>query len=356
MRARDYVGAILLTLCVLGASPGLASSKPPPIRAVKQEPHHCGVACAETVLRAYGQRGAWTKQTAMGAALCARMPEFKARRPAASDAIESYYPQFKETYQPELAEFLIDHGYCVISTRSSADAESKKPLPAVWELLRGHLAQGHCAIIHVPGHYVVATGVDAESETLFFVDPWRADEVFSVPFDAFASGRSFHSNRSGEPRPGWDGRALIFWQGEPINQKDRCPVCGEVTAGKRHAYCGKCRCLIDRRDGNGVQLALDGIASCIRNDHITDLRRAILRRKLKRRIKSGEFAEADVRQALLHYPLVNSNPDRFETLHRYREREKVDLDALSLDDLIDIVAASDQWQAVLAARKTNGKS
>lgn len=323
----------------------------PAARAVKQKPHHCGVACAETILRAYRNRRPWTKQEQLAAALCARLPEFKHRRPAAADAIEAYYPEFKETYQPELAELLIDHGYCVVSTRASVDGETGSVHSDVWKLLRKHLAEHHLAIIHVPGHYLAATGIDPEKRILYFVDPWRTAKVFCVSFDVFAGGKSFHTTRGGKPRPGWDGRMLIFWKGEAVNQQGRCPVCGGLFAGKTYAYCRQCRCYIDRREHGRVQCALDEIVRCRRDERITNLGRPRLRAKVHKLLAGGEFTEADLRTALLHYPLVSDDRERFATLQRHAAAQKLDLSPLSLDDLVETVSSGDRWRNVLDQRR-----
>lgn len=323
----------------------------PAVRAVEQKPHHCGVACAETILRAYRNRRPWTKQEQLAAALCARLPEFKHRRPAAADAVEAYYPEFEETYQPELAELLIDHGYCVVSTRASVDKKTGNVHPDVWKLLRKYLAEHHLAIIHVPGHYLAATGIDAEKRILYFVDPWRTEKVFSVSFAVFAGGKSFHTTRGGKPRPGWDGRALIFWKGEAVNQQDRCPVCGRLSAGKTYAYCRQCRCWIDRREHSRVQRALDEIVACRRDEHITNLSKPRLQAKV-RKLLEGKFTAADLRAALRHYPLVNDDPQRFATLQRHAAARKLDRAQFSLDDLIEIVSSGDRWPNVLAQRRS----
>ncbi len=352
-------GSTRLTLAVLAATiallPAGAQADGPPVRAVVQKPRHCGVACAETILRAYRNRRPWTRQTALAATLCARMPEFKWRRPAADEAIETYYPDFQETYQPELAELLIDRGYCVISTRSSIDRETKKVTLHVWELLQDHLAQNHMAIIHVPGHYLVVTGIDPEQRIVYFVDPWRAKEVFSTNFSAFAGGQSFHTTRFGKPRPGWDGRMLIFWKGAPRNHPDHCPVCRAATTGKTYAYCRKCRCYIDRRPHNRVQRAIDVLVTCRRDETLTNLSRARVRTAFRRLEQEDRFRTTDLRAALLHYPLSTSVERRFATLHRYAEAHAIDLSPLSVADLIAVVTSQDDWREAVQTRLASRK-
>jgi hypothetical protein len=125
---KAVLAVIIFLLCTrfLGADNGNLS-----IQAVRQKLHHCGPACAETILRAYGIHDSWVEQTALAAALCARLPEYKSRHPEARDALERYYPDFVETYQPELAEILIDHGFCVISTRRSIESATGKPMESI---------------------------------------------------------------------------------------------------------------------------------------------------------------------------------------------------------------------------------
>lgn len=323
---------------------------PPPVRAVKQRAQHCGVASAETILRAYGEGQAWTKQNKLAAALCARLPDYKRRHSRAADAKERYYPQFPETYQSELAELLIDRGYCVLNTRVSIDSETKRPMRRVWEMLRDHLEQGHLAVIHVPGHYMTATGVNLKRKVLYYVDPYRTKERFSTSFEAFRKGEPFHAKRSGDLRPGWDGRVLIFWKGEPINLRDRCPVCGNISKGERWAFCRTCRCFIDRRKNHRVQRALDVISDCIVRDEITRLHKPALRKKLQDLLHTGKLREQDIKQALLHYPVVGDQEDRLMTLHRYAETKAVDLDGLSLNVLVDIICAQELWQKALQDR------
>jgi len=55
---------LLLYTCFLGAEDGKLS-----VQVVEQKLHHCGPACAETILRAYGIHDSWVEQTAMAAAL-----------------------------------------------------------------------------------------------------------------------------------------------------------------------------------------------------------------------------------------------------------------------------------------------
>lgn len=337
---------IALAVCVTG----VALAGPPRVDVVKQRRHHCGVASAETILRSYGDRDAWTRQTAIAAALCARLPEYKARHPEAADAIERYYPDYQETYQPLLAEFLIDHGYCVVNTRASVDRGTGKPDPQVGGLLREHLAKGHRAVLHVPGHYMSAIGVGEAGKTLYFVDPLHPKSVFSTPFETLAGGGSFHRFPSGKPRPGWDGRALIFWKGAAINKKDRCPVCGHVSAGSQRTYCRRCLCFIDRRTSNGVQLALDAVASTIVKRDITRIQDDELRPRLRRLLKAGSFTENQLTEALLHYPLAGPDPHRLVTLHRHGKDRAIDYANLSLNDLIGVISAHKRWPKVLDER------
>jgi hypothetical protein len=341
--ARNIASASLFAILLAR----MALADPPGIRAVQQKPNHCGVACAETILRSYGDHGPWATQEALAAAHCARVPELKVRRPATGDCAERYYPDFKETYQSLLAEMLIDHGYCVISTRSSQDRKTGAIRPAVWDLLRDHLRAGHLAILHVPGHYLAATGLDERAGRLYFVDPSRVDQIFSAPIEQFVAGESFHKHHDGRERPGWDGRALIFWRGEPINRPDRCPVCGQQSPGETYSHCKACRCFIDRRPDGRVQRAIDFIASSAEDLGTTRLSRTRLRSRIRALFRSDELNEQDVRQALLHYPLVSVNPESIITLHRHAESNKLDLSQLTFDELIEVVAGGDRWHEVL---------
>lgn len=330
-----------LCLCCAGAA---QAQDMPDVRAVPQKPHHCGVASAETILRAYGVTEGWADQTALAACLCARLPDFKTRHPAAADAKERYYPDFEETYQPELAELLIDRGFCVISTRTSLDSETKRPEEFVLRLLGEHLQKGHMAVLHVPGHYVVGIAVDQEAKELHFVDPWRPDEEFHCPWSRFANGESFHTRRDGKDRPGWDGRALIFWPGEGVNLPDRCPVCGKTPPDQRR-YCPTCRAWTDRRKSRGVQRVLDAVAECRVGPAITDVNRLRLRRTLRRLVEEGVATDAEVHTALCRYPLTGDDPERLMTLHRYAaDRPEVDLERLSPDDQIKLVTTREDWQ------------
>jgi hypothetical protein len=301
----------------------------------------------ETILRAYGVRDRWAEQTRLAAALCARLPEFKHRFPAAGGAIERYYPQFEETYQPELAELLIDRGLNVISTRTSSGPGG--PDSAVWSLLRDHLRAGHLAVIHVPGHYLAATGIEESEDgtcALHYVDPGRPNESFSIPCAQFGSGRPFAKKRNGDDRPGWDGRVLIFWQPDKqpqINVPHRCPACREHTPANTFRYCRTCRVLVERRESNAVQRAIDAISDSRRSPDITSLDARKLHRTCRYLIATGKFDAADLKTALLHYPLPGGKPDRLQTLQRYAASEEVDLTGLSLYELIAIVAAGRDW-------------
>ncbi len=346
---RSVCWHLLAVLLVAGVAV-LALGEPPTVQAVKQERNHCGVASAETILRAYGDPGVWTGQRALGAALCARMPDYKLRRPPAKGVHEAYYPAFKETYQSELAELLMDRGYCVISTRKSIDRRSKRIRPQVWDLLRTHLLQGHLAIIHVSGHYMVATGIDLPAQTLYFVDPRRPGTVFSADLETFASGASFHTKPDGTLRPGWSGRTLIVWKGKPVNRPDQCPVCQTVTRGRSHRYCKQCRCFIDRRPHNRVQRTIDAIVGTREGLGVTRLQRPRLRTAL-RALEAEGFSKADIRQGLLHYPLVGPDRKRLATLYRYAEETDVDLTRLTIDDLAEIVAAGERWRTMLESRR-----
>lgn len=316
----------------------------PVVQVVKQKPHHCGIACAETILRAYGIHDSWVEQTALAAALCARLPEYKSRHPEAKEALERYYPDFVETYQPELAELLIDHDLCVINIRKSLDPATGKPLESVWDVLRSHLAQGHMAIIHVPKHYLAIVRIDLVKQELYFVDALMSEAVFSCSLSTFSSGASFHHKIDGSPRGGWDGRTLIFWVGAPINQSNRCPICADMSTGMRYTYCPKCRCFIDRRASNEVHKAIDVISACIERNDITQVDESQLNSRFRSLATQDGFRETELRQALLNYPLVGQNPNKIETLYRYKESSHMDLESLSLHDLIRIVSAREQWE------------
>jgi hypothetical protein len=332
-----------------------AWGEPPAVRAVKQKPYHCGVACAETILRAYGERGAWTKQENLALALCARMPLYKSRGPGPADALEAYYPRFLETYQSQLAELLIDHGCRVINTRASVKKDSGGIRPPVWDLLRDHLAQGHMAVIHVPEHYLAATGVDLDKKVFYFVDPWQPRETFEASFETIASGKPFSTKRNGEARPGWDGRALIFWMDKTVNQRDQCPACDQITEGASYSFCRQCRCLIDRREHHRAERAIDAIARCTKEHEVTNLNASTVRSRLRRLVKNGTCQEADIRASLLHYPVMGDDPDRLETLHRYAERQNLSMDQLSNEDLLEIVTAGESWEETLRERLPEGR-
>lgn len=334
--------------CLINADDGS-----PSIHVVKQRPHHCGTACAETILRAYGTHDSWAGQTALAAALCARLPEYKSRHPEAKGALERYYPDFIETYQPELAELLIDHGYCVINIRKSVDPVTGKPLESIWNVIRSHLSQGHMAIVHIPKHYLGVTNMDSVKQKLYFVDPLIPEEIFSCSLSTFASGESFHHKRDGSARGGWDGRALIFWNGKSINQQDQCPICGDTSSGMRYTYCRKCRCFIDRRASNRVQKAIDVISNCTEESNITQVNESQLRSRFRNLATQPGFGEMDLKQALLNYPLVSQNLKRLETLSRCSEYGATELGGLSLDDLIEIVSAGEQWKHKLESRLSN---
>jgi hypothetical protein len=294
-------------------------------------------------------------QTAIAAALCARLPEYKSRHPEAKAALERYYPDFVETYQPELAEFLMDHGYCVINIRKSIESATGKPMESVWNVLKSHLAQGHMAIVHIPKHYLAVILVDSDKQELYFIDPLMPERSFPCSFTAFSSGASFHHKIDGSPRGGWDGRALIFWKGEPINQKDRCPICRETSGGMKYVYCRKCRCFINRRASNGVQKAIDDISTCIEENIITRVDVDRLKAKFGNLRAQRKYKETDLKQALLNYPLVGQNPNRLETLYRHNEDRSMDLDKLSLDDLIKIVSSGEGWKRELETRLSGSR-
>ncbi len=314
------------------------------VQVVEQKLHHCGPACAETILRAYGIHDPWVEQTALAAALCARLPEYKSRHPEAKDALERYYPDFVETYQPELAELLIDQDFCVISTRKSIESATGEPMESVWSVLKFHLDQGHKAIIHVPKHYLAIVDIDLTKQELHFVDTLMPESQFSCSFSTFSSGASFHHKPDGSPRGGWDGRTLIFWTGESVNQRDRCPICGETSTGMRYTYCRKCRCFIDRRISNGVQKAIDVISACIEENDITRVDETQLRTGFRSLAAEKGFKETEFRQALLIYPLAGQNPNRIETLSRYTGSRQIDPESLSLDDLMRVVSAGGKWE------------
>jgi hypothetical protein len=331
------IAIYFLPVCFLCAGDGY-----PSIQVVRQKPHHCGTACAETILRAYGINDLWVEQTALAAALCARLPEYKSRHPEARAALERYYPDFVETYQPELAEFLIDHGYCVVNIRKSVDPATGRPLIFVWDTLKSHLAQGHMAIIHVPKHYLVFIGIDSAKQELYFADTLIPEEVFSCSFSAFSSGLNFHNKRDGSSRGGWDGRALIFWEGKSVNQKDRCPICGDISTGMRYTYCRKCRCFIDRRVSYKVQKAIDVVSTCVEDKNIAQVDKNRLKAGFNSLLTQEGFKEIDLKQALLNYPLAGETPNRIDTLYRRNENREMDLQKLSLDDLIRIVSSDEQ--------------
>lgn len=343
--------AAVLLLAVLTS----ARAAPPEVRAVSQRLNHCGVASTETILRAYGETAPWIRQNALALAQCVRIPEFRTRNPDAGDIQERYYPDFVETYQTILAEMLIDRGYSVVSTRASLDPKTKRPIAKVWDMLLGHIQRGRLAIIHVPGHYMVATGVDARRNELLFVDPARPGTTFRVSFDKFASGESFHASVDGSPRPGWDGRALILWKGSPINDRDTCPNCRRKTVGRTYRFCKGCRCFIDRRQSNHVQFALDTMAACCRLDDVTEFDESELRAAVNRLLTIHHYEEKDVASALRQYPLYSEQRESLLTLDRVARSQKIDVSALSVGDLTAIIAAKRRWPEVLQERMADAK-
>jgi hypothetical protein len=320
---------------------------------VKQKLHHCGPACAETILRIYGDRDSWMDQTTIASALCGRLPEYKLRHPEAKTALERYYPDFVETYQPELAELLMDYGYCVINIKNSVNPATGHPSESVWDILKSHLIQGHKAIVHIPKHYLALIDIDIDKQRLYFVDTLIPEEVFSCSFSAFSSGLSFHQRLDGSQHGGWDGRTLIFWKGETINQKDQCPICRERSTGMSYTYCSECGCFINRRYSNKVQKAIDAISNCTEGKGITKVNPDLLKTRFGNMITKEGFNEADLRQALLHYPLFSENRDKIETLHRANQQRIIELENLSLDDLIEIVSSGEKWENELEIRLPN---
>jgi len=268
---------------------------------VSQDAYHCGAASAETILRAYGGFEPWMDQHAIARAVLNRTPEYKSRHPEAADAWEGYYPDLRGgLYQPVLAEFLIDKGYGVISTKTVPEGDRPSGLDKAWTILEKELRGGRKAILHVPGHYMAVLGI--EEGTLRFGDPRLPDGRFSVRPEVLVTGASFHADREGRSRPGWVGRSLAFGPGGGRNAKDRCPCCGGETPGARHPYCRLDRCFIDRRASNRVQLALDALADSPARDLVA----------------RGLFSEAEVEAALDFFPLGPAGDGRV----RIRARER----------------------------------
>jgi len=315
------------------------AAEPPAIEIVYQQRQHCGPACAETILRAYGDTEPWTRQSALGRILCARLPEFK-RRLKNTEALERYYPDFEEAYQTELAEVLIDHGYCVVDIYKDPAAPVLKPRH--WVLLKKHLLLGHMAIIYVDRHYLAAVGVDETSETLHYADtryPWK---LFACSFKQFCSGTSFGLLDAGRPGKGWDGRALIFWKGRPIDPQKICPACGRLPPRQPHTC--PYRCYRDQRTSRGVQLALDALALSASEKDITRLDVGAARRSLNALLAARRCTPQDCATALQDYPVKGSDPQRLQTLRRWAADTSEDLAKLALDDLLYVVSGGEAWQ------------
>lgn len=278
-----------------------ACRQPAPAAVVAQDPYHCGAASVETILRSYGPAEPWMDQHAVARAVLNRTPEYKSRHPEAADAWEGFYPDLEGgLYQPVLAEFLLDRGFGVVSTKTVPEADRPLGLTKAWSILEGELRRGRKAVLHVPGHYMAAMGLDGGM--LSFGDPRLPQKLYSVPPEKLVTGASFHVDREGRPRPGWVGRALAFGPGKEGNAKDRCPCCGDETPGARHPYCRFDGCFIDRRASNRVQLALDALADA----------------SARELVSSGRFTEAEVEGALDYLPLGPDGKGRVRT--RLRER------------------------------------
>ena len=129
---------------------------------------------------------------------------YKEKYPAAKNAIEFEWPDYKETYQPILALYFRDQNFESITTRTAYNKKTGLVDKSRYDELIEHINSGIPAIIHVEKHYMLVIGFDDKKKKLYINDP-ASGKTITVSEEKFLN----RNDPWYKKRKGWDGRYLI---------------------------------------------------------------------------------------------------------------------------------------------------
>jgi len=178
-----------------------------PIKAISQSKsvkNLCAPAAAEMITHFYGRKD--LDQYTIAKGVCSMVSEYKRRYPK-TNPLKCNWPNYKETYQPILANFLRKEGFLVKTTRSSYDKKSGNVSEERQNELLNLINKGIPTIVHVERHYLLVIGYDNLSNEFLINDPASGKKI--------RVKSSFFMNRYNpwyKGRKGWDGRYLSVWK------------------------------------------------------------------------------------------------------------------------------------------------
>ena len=178
-----------------------------PIKVVSQSKsikNLCAPAAAEMITSFYDRND--LDQYVIAKGVCSMVAGYKKRYPK-TNPIPCRWPDYKETYQPILANFLSKEGFRVKTTRSSYDKSSGNVSKKRQSELLDPINKGIPTIIHVERHYLLVVGYDKLSKELLINDPAGGKQL-RVKFSFFIN----RYNPWYKGRKGWDGRYLSVWK------------------------------------------------------------------------------------------------------------------------------------------------
>jgi len=138
--------------------------------------------------------------------VCSMVAEHKRKYPK-TNPLPCKWPNYRETYQPILANYLRRQGFRVKTTRSSYDKSSGKVSPKRQNELIDLIEKGVPTIVHVERHYLLVVGFDDSSKELLINDP-AGGKKLRVKLSSFIN----RYNPWYKGRMGWDGRYLSVWR------------------------------------------------------------------------------------------------------------------------------------------------
>lgn len=176
-----------------------------PVAQSTQIKNLCAPTAAAMITKYYGRSD--LDQYAIGKGVCEMVAAHKKKYPK-TNPIPCTWPNYPETYQPILANFLRKYGFKVRTTRTAYDKSSgnihKKRQEEFMELVR----DGIPVIVHVERHYFLVIGYDESRKVIIFNDPAggvKKEVTYSSFFNRY--------NPWYKGRQGWDGRYLAVWRG-----------------------------------------------------------------------------------------------------------------------------------------------
>lgn len=187
------------------STPGAAILNIEPIRQSTTIKNLCGPTCAEMMLRFYGISD--KDQYVIGKSIAEMIPEYKRQHPDAADAKEFQWPNYEETYQPILAQYLKELGFQTVTTKAQYEAKTGEVPVERFENLMDFVRKGVPAIVHVERHYLLVVGCDDNESVLYINDPADGQRK-TVSYSSFRN----RTNPWYQGRSGWDGRFLAIWK------------------------------------------------------------------------------------------------------------------------------------------------